>query len=519
MSLIKKNIAANLAGNIWQSLLSLAFIPLYIKFLGAESYGLIGIFAAFQAMFGLLDMGISSTLNRELARLAPLKGSEQEMRNTVRSLEIIYWTVALLIGVSIIAMSPIIANHWVKANRLSPQTIEQAFRIMGIAMALQWPASFYAGGLMGLQKQILANAAGIIINTFRSGGVVLILWLFSPTVQAFFLWQLVSSAINTGFLAFFLWHYLPHTGNKAVFEKQIVKNVWKFATGITGISLLARIPRLLDKFILSKLISLEMFGYYTLAGTIAMSLYRFIIPVNSAIFPKITQLVSLNDQEGVKELYHKSCQFMSVLILPITVIIAMFSYELLLLWTKNPVTAEKTYLLASVLICGTALNGLVNIPYKLYQAHGRTKLILVVNSIAIILLTPLIVHMVRRYGALGCAVTWVILNAVYSLFFIHFMHKQILPSEKRSWYWQDVGYPLAASLLIAGMGRLFIGPQTSHLTLLLYIAAISILTLIGATFATSTTRNWISHKLSCLNQHKLIYAKDGHYDADQKDVV
>ena len=47
--------------------MSLAFVPLYIKFMGIESYGLVGIFASLLALFGLLDMGLSTTLNRELA--------------------------------------------------------------------------------------------------------------------------------------------------------------------------------------------------------------------------------------------------------------------------------------------------------------------------------------------------------------------------------------------------------------------------------------------------------------------
>ena len=71
---LKKNIAANFSGSIWQSLMSLAFVPLYIKFMGIESYGLIGIFATLQAMFVLLDMGLSATLNREMARLSVLPG-------------------------------------------------------------------------------------------------------------------------------------------------------------------------------------------------------------------------------------------------------------------------------------------------------------------------------------------------------------------------------------------------------------------------------------------------------------
>ena len=90
MSVLKKNIAANIGGNIWTGLMGLVFVPLYIHFLGIEAYGLIGIFATLLALFGLLDMGLSGTLNREMARLAVREGNAQEMRDLVRTLEIPY---------------------------------------------------------------------------------------------------------------------------------------------------------------------------------------------------------------------------------------------------------------------------------------------------------------------------------------------------------------------------------------------------------------------------------------------
>jgi O-antigen/teichoic acid export membrane protein len=48
--------------------MSLAFIPLYIKYLGVEAYGLVGLFSVLQISFTLLDMGMSLTLSREMAR-------------------------------------------------------------------------------------------------------------------------------------------------------------------------------------------------------------------------------------------------------------------------------------------------------------------------------------------------------------------------------------------------------------------------------------------------------------------
>jgi O-antigen/teichoic acid export membrane protein len=496
MTLIKKNIAANFTGSIWQALMGLVFIPLYIKFMGVESYGLIGIFATLQAIFVILDMGLSATLTREMARLSVLPGREQEMRNLVRSLEVLYWCVAIFIGMSIMTISSFIAHQWVKAGQLSPQIIEQALRIMGFAMALQWPASFYSGGLSGLQRQVLLNAINIAMSTLRGAGAVLILWLISPTIQAFFSWQIITSVINTFLLAFFLWHKLPRTEVRPSFQKQLLAGVWRFAAGMSGISALATILTQLDKVILSKMLTLEMFGYYTLGGVFAMSLYRLIGPVFSAVYPRFTQLVSLADQDGLKQLYHASCQFMSVLILPASVVVAMFSYEIMLIWTQNQMTAEKSHVLVSILICGTALNGLMNIPYGLQLAHGWTRLALSANLIAIIMLAPMIIFMTFQYGALGAASVWVILNGGYVLIYIHFMHRRLLPREKWIWYWHDVSLPLIPSLLIPGLGRIFIDGHISQFTTIIYLIIISISTLAITAITTKTTRIWFFNKLS-----------------------
>jgi len=161
MSLIKQNIIANFGGKAWTALMSLAFVPLYIKFMGIESYGLVGIFASLLALFGILDMGLSTTLNREMARLSALPDKAREMRNLVRTLELPYWAVAVFIGIAVICLSGPIAHYWVKADKLTPATVKQALMIMGGVVAFRWPVSLYSGGLMGLQKQVLLNGINV----------------------------------------------------------------------------------------------------------------------------------------------------------------------------------------------------------------------------------------------------------------------------------------------------------------------------------------------------------------------
>ena len=422
--------------------MGLIFIPLYIKFMGIESWGLIGIFATIQVIFGLLDIGLSSTLNREMARLSVLSGRGQEMRNLVRTLEVIYWGIAIFVGITLVSLSPFIAHHWIKAGQISPKTIEQALLIMGFVIALQMPIGFYSGGLMGLQRQVLLNVINMSMSTLRGAGAVLILWLISPTIQAFFLWQIV-----------------------------------------------------MDKIILSKMLSLEMFGYYTLASVVAMSLGRLFTPVFYSIYPRFTQLVSMGDQEGLKQLYHKSCQFVSVLILPIAIIIALFSHEILLIWTQNQATADKAYLLVSILICGTALNGLMHFPYALQLAFGWTRLSFFKTLIAVILLVPLIIYMTTHYGATGAAIAWLVLNLGMFFFEIPIMHRRLLRKEKWRWYWQDVCVPLVACIFIAGLGRIFTRDPMSQYMMLQYLIILSIFTLGIAAITTPVTRSWLFGQL------------------------
>ena len=186
---------------------------------------------------------------------------------------------------------------------------------------------------------------------------------------------------------------------------------------------------------------------------------------------------------------------MSVLILPVAIVIALFSNEILLLWTQNPITAENTHLLVSILICGTAINGLMNLPYALQLAFGWTKLSFFKTIIAVILLVPLIIYMTMHYGAIGAASVWLVLNMGMFFFEIPIMHRRLLRKEKWRWYLQDVCLPLVVCIFVAGLGRIFISGPMSQFMMLLNLIIISALTLGIAAITTPVTRTWLFMQL------------------------
>jgi O-antigen/teichoic acid export membrane protein len=366
---------------------------------------------------------------------------------------------------------------------------------MGFVLTFQWPLGFYAGGLLGLQKQVLCNLLNIIWSTLRFAGGVLVLWLISPTILAFFEWQIVVSVVSTALMALALWRSLPAGGGQARFRIPIWHSIWRFAAGMSGISAVTLFLTHLDKIILSKMLSLELFGYYTLAWTVANGLTIVSSSVFTVLFPIFSQQVAVADREGLKHLYHRSCQLLSVLILPAAILGALFAQEILSAWTRSPATVDNTHLLVSLLIIGTALNGLMHLPYALQLAHGWTSLAFYTNVISVVLVIPILVIVTPSYGTLGAAVIWIALNSSYVLIQLQIMHQRLLKREQWRWYFEDVGLPLLAAFSVVGIGRLLIHDGMPLPLILLSLGIIFIMAVTFAAFAAPQIRIWVFEKL------------------------
>jgi len=414
--------------------------------MGVESYGLVGFYLTLQALFAVLDMGLTATVSRELARLSATD-DRQDMHDLVRTLELVYWCITVVIFVIVGLLAPWIAKEWLNASTLSEETVQLSLMLMGAMIALRMPYGFYGGGLLGLQRQTLLNVIKVVVETLRSGGVVFVLWLASSSIVAFFQWQLAITAMGTVWMAVALWKSLPFAALKASFHWSIFHRLWQFVAGMSLIAILSVVLMQSDKVLLSKLLPLKEFGYYMLASTVAMGLYVIVGPVFAAVYPRFAQMVSAGEEQGLIRLYHKSCQFMTVLVMPVAAVVCVFSTDLLLIWTQNAEIADKASPILSLLIIGTSLNGMMNIPYALQLAYGWTRLVVYLNGVALIVLIPGLIVAVDALGAIGGALIWVCLNVGYILFGVIFMHRKILTDELARWVIEDFAWPALLSFV------------------------------------------------------------------------
>jgi O-antigen/teichoic acid export membrane protein len=465
--MIQKNIISNIVARVWGIISVYLFVPLYLKFLGMEAFGLVGFYSTLLGVLAFADMGFTATLNREMARLSVRSNSAEEMRDLLRTYEVAYALISSLLSLLIWFLAPLIAEHWLSSRVLQPAEMTTAIRLMGVGIAFQMPSGLYIGGLMGLQRQVRANSLQILWGVFRGVGAVLVLWLFSSTIFAFALWQLVSNAIYCFVVRLSLWRALsPNPAqSKPHFKLEVFRSTWRYAAGMAGMSFIGLLLMQTDKLVVSKMLSLEMLGYYTLAGTLASVPIMLVSTISSAVFPRFTELVALEDRNGLAQLYRKTCELVGVAIIPAGLTLLFFAGDFILAWTGSTITAQRAGLVASLLLGGQLLQAMTVVPYYLELAQGNVRYGLQIGITSIVLITPLLFYLIMKLGVVGAGGSWLIMNTCTMPINMYFLHRRILVRGLRRYCLRGIGLSLLVTLPCVLLGRLLL-PHTSSRPLL-----------------------------------------------------
>lgn len=442
---LRLSVAANFLASAWVALVGLAFVPLYVRLLGIESYALIGFFATLQVWLALLDMGFSATLNRETARFSAGSQGPQEIHDLLRSMEFTFLVLAVVFAVALAVSASLIATNWLNAQALPEQAIVQAIVVMGAVIAAQWVGNLYRSGLLGLQRQLWLSSAVALGATVRAAGSVAVLVFVSPTITAFFVYQLAVSAVETLVIRWYLRKCLPTAPARPRFSLAALGRVRRFAGGMALVALLATLLTQLDKLLLAKLLPLDQFGYFMLVTTVAGALSALTLPIHNVAYPRFAATVAAGEDGALTFEYHRFAQLLALGVVPASFMLSVFSADIVLLWTRDEAATRAVAPVLSVWVIGTMLNALVSVPYMAQLAHGWTRLSVAGNMLAVAVIVPALLWLVPLYGPVAAAWIWVAINAAYVLVSIPIMHSRILKAEGRRWYGADVLAPVAGA--------------------------------------------------------------------------
>jgi O-antigen/teichoic acid export membrane protein len=441
---LRRNVAANFVSYGVAAFMGIAFIPVYLNYLGIEAYGLIGVFALMQTWLTLLDFGLTPALAREMARFTSDAHEPHVIWGLLRSVELAVAAVALAIAVVVWATAGWLATHWLEFDALPLDTVVMALGLIGVTVALRLLENVYRSSAIGLQRQVAAGAVTAGVATLRAiGAIAVIVWI-SPSINAFFLWQAAVSVLSVATFRIVLTRSLPRARRRITPSFEVLRSIRRFAGGTVLITVLGTLLSQADKLILSSILPLSAFAVYTIAYLVAGAVRVIAQPIDQAVYPRLTQFHQANDRPGLSNLYHVATQYNVVLMGSLAAFLAVFGREVLGIWTQDTRLATDAHPVLAVLAVGMLLNGLMSGPYYLQLAAGWTDLLVRTNLVMVVAFVPVVYALSVGLGLLGAAIAWVLINLAYLASVTWLMHRRLLPGEAKTWYLDDVARPVIA---------------------------------------------------------------------------
>ncbi|KPZ52380.1 Polysaccharide biosynthesis protein [Pseudoalteromonas sp. P1-13-1a] len=491
---LKKNIIANYVSQLYVTGIGILLLPLYIKYMGPEAYGLVGFFAMLQAWFALMDLGLTPTISRETARYYGGSMGALAYRRLFRALSSIFIVIALIGGAVLWLLASSIASKWLKVDSIPITDVVFAVRIMAISVALRWMTGLYRGVVTGCEQLVWLSVVNIVIATLRFFGVFVSMWLWGFTPLVFFVHQFVVAILELLVLYFKASFSLPSKASLAEaigFSFSPIKSVLKFSLAIAFTSSIWVLVTQTDKLILSGILPLAEYGYFTMAVLVASGIMIISSPISSSIMPRMARLHAEGKHRELLNVYRNATQLVSVLCGSAAIVIAFFSEALLFVWTADRELAKKTSSILTLYVIGNGFLAVSAFPYYLQYAKGNLRYHLIGNAVMAVVLIPSIIVAATYFGAVGAGYVWLIVNVLYLISWAGYVHHKLEPSLHAKWLLSDIfTVAVAPALTVYGLKYLvdIYYTSTNRFSELLLIITVSLLTLSIAVLSSRYTR-------------------------------
>ncbi|MCM2342361.1 oligosaccharide flippase family protein [Rhodoferax sp.] len=495
---LRRNILANYFSQAYVTLIGIVMVPIYLRYMGAEAYGLVGFFAMLQGWFQLLDMGLTPTMARETARFNGGASDASGLRHLLRGMEGIFVGVAVLGCVALMAASGTIATSWLKVQQLPLVEVQNAIILIAMIVALRWVSGLYRSAITGFERLVWLGGFNMALATARFVLVIPLFIYVGTSVTLFFSYQLLLAVLEVAVLVWQTYRLLPAlaAGEHRPWQYAPLRGVLKFSLSIAFASFVWILATQADKLILSKLLPLTEYGYYTLVVLVAGGVLAISGPVSGALLPRLTKLAAAGDDAGLLLLYRNATQLVAVVAVPAALVLALFSRQVLWAWTGDAALVETAAPVLALYAAGSGVSVIAAFPYYLQYAKGELKLHLIGNVLFVLLLIPSLIGATWQFGMLGAAWVWLGLNLAYFLLWIPVVHRRFAPGVHWHWVTKDVLLTSVPALLAALLLQYTASWPVGRPAIAIQLCGLGMLLLGITSLSSSKVRQLLAHRFN-----------------------
>lgn len=447
----KRNIVANYGSQFYVALLAITMLPLYLRYMGSEAYGLVAFFAMFQIWFQLLDMGLVHAMARQAALVGGGGITAWSFNRLLRSMEGIFLSIGFLGGALLFLGADGVAEQWLQIEHLPKEQVTYAIRLMALIAVLRWMGELYRGVITGFERMVWLGTFNGVVATARFVLVIPVFIWVGSTPTEFFAFQLmvaVAEALVLMRKAYALRPPVP--GNGGGWSWQPLREVLGFSTSMAVASVVWVVVSQTDKLLLSRLMPLADYGWFSLTVLAAGGVLLLTGPIAVSLMPRLTALHGEGNDHAMLTLYHQATQWAGLLMWPACIVLALYAEQVLWAWTGNAELAAQGAPTLRLYALGNAAMALGAFPYYLQFARGQLRVHLFGTVLFVLVLLPCLFWAVGRYGAVGAGWTWLVVNLAYLVLWVPLAHAKLVRGLHRRWLLHDVA-PIALLAMVGAM--------------------------------------------------------------------
>lgn len=403
-SLLARNTLWNLIGQGSPLIIAAVAIPILVRHIGVDRYGILSISWMLIGYFSLFDFGVGRALTKFVAdRLGT--SDEHDIPPLVWTSLMLMLLLGVVGGICMAAMSPWLVSRILKIPiALHVETL-RTFYLLALGTPFVITTTGFRGILEAQQRFGIVNAIRIPMGAFTFGGPLLVIPFSNHLVPivGLLLAGRVLLCVAYGFACL---RTMPSLLRGFALQTSVIRPVLSFGSWVTVSNVVSPVMQSMDRFLIGGLLSVGAVAYYSAPFDVISRISILPAAVAGVLFPAFA-VSYVQDRNRLASLLGRGLKFIFLAVFPIVLLIVTFAPEGLRLWL-GPVFAEQSTSVTRWLAAGTLVNCLALVPTTFIQGIGRPDITAKLHLIELPLYLGGAWWLIRERGIEGAALAWVV---------------------------------------------------------------------------------------------------------------
>jgi len=379
-------------------------IPIIIRGLGTDRFGILTLAWVLIGYLGLFDMGLGRALTKLVA--------EKLGSNLTSDIPSLIWTALLVMGFIgiVVAAAACVVLPWMAWNLLKiPPHLSQEAKTAFLLLALFVPIIIISVGFRGVldayQRFDLTNAVRIPLGLFTFVAPLLVM-PFSislvPLLVVLMAGRLAAMLVQLGFCL----RTIPGLRKKMTVNPSTVGYLFKFGGWMTVTNIISPLMMYLDRFFIGTMISVAAVAYYATPGEVITKLLLISGSLMGVLFPAFSSTFENYPNQTIA-LFSRGIKYIYLVMFPIVMVILILAGEGLTFWLGTEFARQSTMIM-KLMAVAIFFASLGQVPYSLIQGAGRPDITAKLHFIELPFYLVFLWLMIRAFGIKGAAFAWMI---------------------------------------------------------------------------------------------------------------